>query len=92
MLLPTYDIFDEARYFVPGETQSVFTLDGMPIALTICEDGRNDKQFGKRRSTGAIQCRRPAKRCATHSRTAHWRHWASGTVRGRIVLWHGQSW
>ena len=48
MLLPTYDVFDEARYFVPGESQSVFTLDGMPVALTICEDAWNDKQFWER--------------------------------------------
>src|SRR5581483_4066747 len=28
MLLPTYDVFDEARYFVPGDSQSVFRLNG----------------------------------------------------------------
>ena len=48
MLLPTYDVFDEARYFVPAESQSVFQLDGMPVALTICEDAWNDKQFWER--------------------------------------------
>jgi NAD+ synthase (glutamine-hydrolysing) len=48
MLLPTYDVFDEARYFVPGESQSVFTLDGTPVALTICEDAWNDKQYWER--------------------------------------------
>jgi NAD+ synthase (glutamine-hydrolysing) len=48
MLLPTYDVFDEARYFVPGESQSVFPLDGLPVALTICEDAWNDKQFWER--------------------------------------------
>jgi NAD+ synthase (glutamine-hydrolysing) len=48
MLLPTYDVFDEARYFVPGEGQSVFMLDGLPVALTICEDAWNDKQFWQR--------------------------------------------
>jgi NAD+ synthase/NAD+ synthase (glutamine-hydrolysing) len=48
MLLPTYDVFDEARYFVPGESQSVFTLDGIPVALTICEDAWNDKQYWER--------------------------------------------
>ncbi len=44
-LLPTYDVFDEARYFVPAERQSVFELDGLKIALTICEDAWNDKQY-----------------------------------------------
>jgi NAD+ synthase/NAD+ synthase (glutamine-hydrolysing) len=48
MLLPTYDVFDEARYFVPGESQTVFQLDGLPVALTICEDAWNDKQFWER--------------------------------------------
>jgi NAD+ synthase/NAD+ synthase (glutamine-hydrolysing) len=48
MLLPTYDVFDEARYFVPGDSQSVFALDGLPVALTICEDAWNDKQFWER--------------------------------------------
>jgi len=48
MLLPTYDVFDEARYFVPAESQSLFLLDGRKIALTICEDAWNDKQFWER--------------------------------------------
>lgn len=48
MLLPTYDVFDEGRYFVPGEQQSVFALDGRRIALTICEDAWNDKQYWER--------------------------------------------
>ena len=48
MLLPTYDVFDEARYFVPAEAQSLLLLDGRKIALTICEDAWNDKQFWER--------------------------------------------
>jgi NAD+ synthase/NAD+ synthase (glutamine-hydrolysing) len=48
MLLPTYDVFDEARYFVPAESQSILGLDGHPVALTICEDAWNDKQFWDR--------------------------------------------
>jgi len=51
MLLPTYDVFDEARWFVPAEAQSLCELDGRRIALTICEDAWNDKQFWDRRST-----------------------------------------
>ncbi len=49
MLLPTYDVFDEARYFVPAEQQSVCLLEGTPAALTICEDAWNDKQYWERR-------------------------------------------
>jgi NAD+ synthase (glutamine-hydrolysing) len=37
-LLPTYDIFDEYRYFEPGKNFSVFAFKGLKIALTICED------------------------------------------------------
>ncbi len=45
MLLPTYDVFDEARYFAPAESQSLFTFEGSNIALTICEDAWNDKHY-----------------------------------------------
>ena len=48
MLLPTYDVFDEARYFMPGERQQLYTLNGTQVALTICEDAWNDKQFWER--------------------------------------------
>lgn len=48
MLLPTYDVFDEARYFAPAESQSLFELNGRSIALTICEDAWNDKQYWER--------------------------------------------
>jgi len=49
MLLPTYDVFDEARYFLPAERQSLCLLRGHKVALTICEDAWNDKQFWERR-------------------------------------------
>jgi NAD+ synthase/NAD+ synthase (glutamine-hydrolysing) len=48
MLLPTYDVFDEARYFLPAEGEHIFSLDGRKVALTICEDAWNDKQFWER--------------------------------------------
>jgi NAD+ synthase/NAD+ synthase (glutamine-hydrolysing) len=48
MLLPTYDVFDEARYFVPGEGEKIVAIDGCDVALTICEDAWNDKQFWER--------------------------------------------
>jgi NAD+ synthase (glutamine-hydrolysing) len=49
ILLPTYDVFDEARNFVPGETQSLWQNGGQNVALTICEDAWNDKQFWQHR-------------------------------------------
>jgi NAD+ synthase/NAD+ synthase (glutamine-hydrolysing) len=49
MLLPSYDVFDETRYFEPAPRQFPLTLSGTPTALTICEDAWNDKQFWERR-------------------------------------------
>ena len=37
-LLPTYDVFDEDRYFQPAESNEPVPLDGRRIGLTICED------------------------------------------------------
>src|SRR6202453_4611666 len=49
MLLPTYDVFDEARYFEPAAKQSPLALGDAISALTICEDIWNDKQYWERR-------------------------------------------
>ena len=49
MLLPTYDVFDEARYFRPGEREFLCTIRDKQIALTICEDAWNDRRFWKQR-------------------------------------------
>ena len=44
-LLPTYDVFDEARYFEPAASVAVFKFEGKRIGLTICEDIWNDEDF-----------------------------------------------
>lgn len=49
MLLPTYDVFDEARQFLPTESQQILSFCGSRVALTICEDCWNDKYFWTRR-------------------------------------------
>ncbi len=49
MLLPSYDVFDEKRYFEPAPKQTPLTLAGSPTALTVCEDAWNDKQYWERR-------------------------------------------
>jgi NAD+ synthase (glutamine-hydrolysing) len=49
MLLPTYDVFDEARYFQPADYQDLCTIWGVKTAISICEDAWNDKQFWERR-------------------------------------------
>ncbi len=49
MLLPTYDVFDESRYFQPARSQSNFAFDKQQLGITICEDGWNDKMFWAQR-------------------------------------------
>lgn len=49
MLLPTYDVFDEMRNFAPAKNQELFSFCGNRMALTICEDAWNDKQFWVKR-------------------------------------------
>ena len=44
-LLPTYDVFDEDRYFEPAQENCVVELNGKKIGLTICEDVWNDEDF-----------------------------------------------
>jgi NAD+ synthase (glutamine-hydrolysing) len=45
-LLPTYDVFDEDRYFQPAESNTAVDFDGRPVGLTICEDIWNDNEYG----------------------------------------------
>jgi NAD+ synthase (glutamine-hydrolysing) len=49
-LLPTYDVFDEKRYFEPGLQANYFKLDDLNIGVTICEDLWNDEEFWGKRS------------------------------------------
>jgi len=44
-LLPTYDVFDEDRYFEPGKQVVPMPFSGHKIAVTICEDIWNDEDF-----------------------------------------------
>ena len=44
-LLPTYDVFDEDRYFQPATENGVVEFNGRKIGLTICEDIWNDEDF-----------------------------------------------
>jgi NAD+ synthase/NAD+ synthase (glutamine-hydrolysing) len=45
MLLPTYDVFDESRYFQPADRQSAYSLGNETLGITVCEDAWNDKNF-----------------------------------------------
>jgi NAD+ synthetase len=44
-LLPTYDVFDEDRYFEPAKTIAPFEFNGRKLGVTICEDIWNDEDF-----------------------------------------------
>jgi NAD+ synthase/NAD+ synthase (glutamine-hydrolysing) len=44
-LLPTYDVFDETRYFESGTECTPFPYKGYRLGLTICEDIWNDREF-----------------------------------------------
>ena len=44
-LLPTYDVFDEDRYFEPAKNSAPFEFNGRKLGITICEDIWNDEDF-----------------------------------------------
>lgn len=48
-LLPTYDVFDEDRYFEPAPEPGILELGGWRLGISICEDVWNDRDFWKRR-------------------------------------------
>lgn len=48
-LIPTYDVFDEARYFQPGRGFNPESLCGVTSGVTICEDAWNDKDYWSKR-------------------------------------------
>ncbi len=41
-LLPSYDVFDETRYFEPGEASELYQVQGMTFGVTVCEDVWSD--------------------------------------------------
>ena len=48
-LLPTYDVFDEDRYFEPSSGNLPVEFKGHKLGLTICEDAWNDEKFWRDR-------------------------------------------
>ena len=63
VLLPTYDVFDESRNFAPAEQQRVWRRPGpgggQRIAVTICEDAWNDKNYWPKREARLLYARDP---------------------------------
>ena len=48
-LLPTYDVFDEDRYFEPAAFPQILNFNGRRLGICICEDLWNDRDFWQRR-------------------------------------------
>ncbi len=48
-LLPTYDVFDEDRYFEPAQGPQTLEWRGSRLGISICEDVWNDRDFWQRR-------------------------------------------
>ncbi len=47
-LLPTYDVFDEDRYFEPAQGPQILEIHGRRLGISICEDVWNDRDFWRR--------------------------------------------
>jgi len=48
-LLPEYDVFDDPRYFEPGQTRHLFNIGETKLGVAVCEDFWNDKTFWRQR-------------------------------------------
>lgn len=59
MLLPTYDVFDESRNFAPASHQRIWRWRGLRLAVTICEDAWNDKNYWPQRRERLLYERDP---------------------------------
>lgn len=52
--LPNYGVFDEVRYFRPGTKNNIFSVGGVAVGITVCEDiWRNDGPFIEQAKSGA---------------------------------------
>jgi len=51
--LPNYSVFDEKRYFQPGDAPCVVNIQGVPVGITICEDMWHPGPMAQARAAGA---------------------------------------
>lgn len=51
--LPNYGVFDECRYYQPGNQTSVVSIAGVPVGITICEDLWYDRPIQRAAEQGA---------------------------------------
>jgi NAD+ synthase (glutamine-hydrolysing) len=86
-LLPTYDVFDEDRYFEPAETPSILEIGGLRVGVTICEDIWTHPQYLPRRLYHFDPVRWLAKEgvdLMVNLSASPWHH-LKGHVRQRLV-------
>jgi len=65
-LLPTYDIFDEYRYFEPNSSFELLDFQGKKIALTICEDLWDQQEFETDFGKGHLYTMSPMEELSKH--------------------------
>jgi NAD+ synthase (glutamine-hydrolysing) len=87
-LLPTYDVFDEDRYFEPAAQPTVITHEGIRVGVTICEDIWTHPMISTRRLYGGLD---PVRQLASQKcdimvnlSASPWNH-GKGCVRQTLV-------
>ncbi len=87
-LLPTYDVFDEDRYFEPASAPVVVEFGGRRIGITICEDIWTHAMISTRRLYNGVEPVRQlaAQRCdvMVNLSASPWNH-GKGDVRHKLV-------
>ncbi|MEW5722968.1 MAG: NAD+ synthase [Thermodesulfobacteriota bacterium] len=94
-LLPTYDVFDEARYFDPAQDWKVCPFKDEVLGLNVCEDAWNDPGFWQNNPLYACN---PIRELAQKNPTlfinvsASPFHAGKDVVRHRLIRGHAVSW
>ncbi len=92
-LLPTYDVFDEARYFEPARAVAPALVRGRRLAVTICEDMWTEEHYWPRRRHGRNPIRElsmgGADLILNHTRSP-W-HRGKHRVREELVAGHARA-
>lgn len=89
-LLPTYDVFDESRYFEPWRApeQNLVEVAGVRVGVVVCEDSWNDEEFFGRRSYAVDPVQRVVAAGAALVVNLSASPWARGrtALRARMVM------
>ena len=89
-LLPTYDVFDESRYFEPWRApeQNLVEVAGVRVGVVVCEDSWNDEEFFGRRSYAVDPVQRVVGAGAALVVNLSASPWARGrtALRARMVM------